>query len=197
MAKPKGFTPAIRLLREDFLRWQCRLRQMAMREDGGRPSPGMRATIYAESGAILASGIAMLIHKSEKPGAGRKSTSPLAETTALFRHQALKTQDPVERWEKAVEHMAAGYFQQAVNFGDTLTALFAAPHALGACDLVFAEYGQGYRLHCRAELLVPGSALYDATYWHNFLFNPRLPEDPTILAYRPDWRKSGRLSPAV
>src|SRR5262245_24708716 len=32
-------------LREDFLAWQCRIRQIAMRQDGGRPSPGMRPRV--------------------------------------------------------------------------------------------------------------------------------------------------------
>ena len=33
---------AAKTLRDDFLAWQCRIRQIAMRQDGGRPSPGMR-----------------------------------------------------------------------------------------------------------------------------------------------------------
>lgn len=33
---------AAKTLRDDFIAWQCRIRQIAMRQDGGRPSPGMR-----------------------------------------------------------------------------------------------------------------------------------------------------------
>ena len=31
--------------RDSFLDWQCRIRQVAMREEGGRPSPGMRPRV--------------------------------------------------------------------------------------------------------------------------------------------------------
>ena len=134
--------PAAEKLRDDFLHWQCRIRQMAMRDGGGRPSPGMRPEVSAEDGTELHPGIMVVIHKREPEHA-----------TSLFRHQVLKTQDPVERWEKAIEHMAAGYFQKSTEFDERLTALFgpAAPISdamlnHGRVQLNFAEYGQRFQV---------------------------------------------------
>ena len=36
-----GVAPAAQGLRDAFLRWQCRVRQMAMRDNAGRPGEGM------------------------------------------------------------------------------------------------------------------------------------------------------------
>jgi hypothetical protein len=173
-------------VRDDFLHWQCRIRQMAMRDGGGRPSSGMRPAILAEDGTELHPGIIVLIHQRE-----------LEETTALFRHQVLKTQDPVERWEKAVEHMAAGYFQAPAEFDQNLTALFGpeAPIAdialnHGKIILSFAEFGQKYRLLASVVELPEHDPLYQSTYWHNRLFNPNMPAGVRVLCFTPDWRRA-------
>ena len=44
---------AAKQLREEFLAWQCRIRQIAMRQDGARPSPGMRPRLLDASGREL------------------------------------------------------------------------------------------------------------------------------------------------
>lgn len=173
-------------LREDFLHWQCRLRQMAMREGSGRPSPGMRPVIFSRDEKQLAASTVVLLHKLEPE-----------ESTAFFRHQVLKTQDPVERWEKATEHMAAGYFQRFRDFDDTLTALFA-PHSElvdamlnhGKVNLEFAELNQRFRLLCRVRELAEHDELYQATYWHNRMFNPNIPAGVRVVTFVPDWSRS-------
>lgn len=173
-------------LREDFLHWQCRLRQMAMREGGGRPSPGMRPVIFSRDDKQLAGSTVVLLHKLEPE-----------DSTAFFRHQVLKTQDPVERWEKATEHMAAGYFQRFRDFDDTLTALFAPQAALvdqmlnhGKVNLEFAELNQRFRLLCHVQELAEHDALYQATYWHNRMFNPNIPGGVRVVTFVPDWSRS-------
>lgn len=42
-------------------------------------------------------------------------------------------------------------------------------------------------MECRVELLKPDSDSYQATYWHNALFNPRIPPDLTVLGFTPRW----------
>lgn len=177
---------AAALLREDFLHWQCRLRQMAMREGGGRPSSGMRPLIFSRDDAQLAGATVVLLHKAE-----------VEDSTAFFRHQVLKTQDPVERWEKATEHMAAGYFQRYRDFDDTLTALFGPANTLvdqllnhGKVNLEFAELSQRFRLLCKVTELAEHDLLYQATYWHNRMFNPNIPAGVRILSFAPDWGRS-------
>lgn len=173
-------------LREDFLHWQCRLRQMAMREGGGRPSAGMRPLIFSRDDRQLAGSTVILLHKADP-----------ADATAFFRHQVLKTQDPVERWEKATEHMAAGYFQRHRDFDDTLTALFGPTSELvdqllsqNRIYLDFAELNQRFRLSCQVRELTEHEQLFQATYWHNRMFNPNIPAGIRILSFTPDWGRS-------
>ncbi|WP_374311271.1 hypothetical protein [Dongia sp.] len=177
---------AAALLREDFLHWQCRLRQMAMREGGGRPSAGMRPVIFSRDDAQVAGSTVVVLHKAEPDDA-----------TAFFRHQVLKTQDPVERWEKATEHMAAGYFQRYRDFDDTLTALFGPASSLvdqmlghGKVYLDFAELSQRFRLLCKVTELTEHHPLYQATYWHNRMFNPNIPAGVRVVSFSPDWGRS-------
>ena len=37
--------PAQAVIRDHFLGWQCRVRQLAMRQAGGRPTSGMRPEV--------------------------------------------------------------------------------------------------------------------------------------------------------
>ena len=152
-----------------------------------RPSLARHApAVVAEDGTELHPGIMVVIHKHEPE-----------HTTSLFRHQVLKTQDPVERWEKAIEHMAAGYFQKAAEFDERLTALFG-PHAPivdallnhGRVALDFAEFGQRFRLPVTVVDLPEHDPLYQSTYWHNRLFNPNMPAGVHVLCFTPDWRRA-------
>ena len=47
---------SVRALRDHFLAWQCRIRQIAMRQDGGRPSPGMRPRVLDAIGPRIVAG---------------------------------------------------------------------------------------------------------------------------------------------
>ena len=60
-----------------------------------------------------------------------------------------------------------------------MTALFGAQSALAArllqharCILEFQEYAQAYRVPCATAELAVDDSFYQATYWHNHLFNP-------------------------
>jgi hypothetical protein len=176
--------PAAAALRDEFVGWQCRIRQLAARQAGGRPSAGMRPRATSPEGAELARGIVVLIVEAE----------PEASTT-LFRYQYLKTQDPNERYDKMLEILQASYFQQPAGFSDVMTALFGAPSAValrllahGRCVLEFEEYAQGYRIPCAVAPLAADHPFYQATYWHNRMFNPNLPGEVGILSFTPDWR---------
>ena len=45
------------LIRDAFLGWQCRIRQMAVREHAGYPLPGMRPRLRGPDGRVLAEAI--------------------------------------------------------------------------------------------------------------------------------------------
>jgi hypothetical protein len=170
-------------LRDDFFGWQCRIRQLSVRQGGGRPTPGMRPRVLAGDGDEVCSGIVVLIVEHEP-----------ADNTALFRHQYLRTNDLIERYDKVLEILAGSYFQQPGRFADVLTASFAPDSAVakrllnhGRCVLAFEQYAQAYRLPCDVTELAPADDFYQATYWHNRMFNPNMPPGLRVLAFTPDW----------
>jgi len=177
--------PAAEALCREFIGWQCRLRQLAARQDGGRPSSGMCARAFdATARNELAPGIIMLIVESEPEN-----------TTELFRYEYSKSQDPNERCDRMVEILQGSYFQEPARFGDQMTALFGPRSSLAAqlseerhCILEFEQYSQGYRIPCAVAQLAARSPHYQATYWHNRMFNSHMPGGVEILSFRPDWR---------
>jgi hypothetical protein len=177
-----GRVAAAALCRE-FLGWQCRIRQLAVRQEGGRPSAGMRPRVMSASGAALSEGIVTLIIELEP-----------AESTQLFRYQYLRSQDPNERYDNMLEILQGSYFQEPERFADLITALFGPESSLaaqllreGRCVLDFEQYTQGYRIPCAVARLAESDPFHQATLWHNRMFNHHLPAAIEILAFRPDW----------
>ena len=178
-------------MREHFLGWQCRLRQYAVRQGDGRPTAGMRPDVTLAGEAAPLGQITVLINKQAPE-----------EATAQFRHMVRKTHDPVQRLESAVKTLQATYFQYPREFSDVLTALFGpgsrAAERLaqsGACRLDFEQYNQRYSLPCQVRKLTEAESAYQATYWHNSLFNPNLPGGVSILAFAPDWAHASAEPP--
>jgi hypothetical protein len=178
--------PAAQALRDEFVGWQCRLRQLSVREGLGRPSSGMRPRVSAIDGAELASAITVLLMREEPE-----------ESTQQFRFQVQKTQDPIERYDKALEILSAWYYQRPREFSDVMTGLFGPGSALvdqlllhRRCELEFIEYGKGYRIRCSVLELAESDEFYQATYWHNRLFNPNMPAGVRVLSFTPDWTHS-------
>ncbi len=179
---------ASQALCREFIGWQCRLRQLAARQDGGRPAAGMRPRVATCAGHELSPGIVTLIIESEPE-----------TSTQLFRYQYLKTHDPNERYDKMLEILQGRYFREPARFSDLMTALFGPRSTLAAllrseqrCILHFEQYSQGYRIPCSVARLAEGHAFHQATYWHNRLFNPHLPAGVEILSFRPDWPHAAR-----
>ncbi len=175
--------PRTERLRDHFVGWQCRVRAAAMRRLAGRPTPAMRPRVLSETGTEIAPAITTLLMPSE-------AASPAAE----FRHLVRRTHDPRARREAAVALLAERHYQHAKEFSDLLTASFAAgsPLALrlvhdAGCVLAFAQDGQRYDLPCTVTLLRRDDPRWQATYWHNALFNPSLPPDIRVLAFKPRW----------
>ncbi len=185
--------PASQALRDHFLGWQCRIRQYAMRHAGGRPTSGMRPRALDRAGAELSPGLTLLLLQREP-----------FESTEAFRHMAKRTHDPRERYEKAMQLLSAAHYQYPNDFSDVMTGLFGADSkvaaallAKGACTLAFEQYGQRYSIPCAVAALPPEDEAHRATYWHNSLFNPRIPDAIRILAFTPDWARASAEPPVV
>jgi hypothetical protein len=171
---------------EHFLAWQCRLRQVAMRKDGGRPSPGMRPSVTRNDGTQIAPAISLLIIEKDP-----------AVTVDLLRHTARKTHDPRKRYEDGLKILSAEYYEDPREFSDVMTGLFAAHSETaatlrmeGRCILHFEQESQTFNIPCAIHELSEKEPSYQLTYWHNHLFNPYPPSQIRMLAFQPDWIRS-------
>jgi hypothetical protein len=173
-------------LKDYFLGWQCRIRQIAMREHGGRPTAGLAPRVLTRSGQVLTPSLVLLL-MPKRPEA----------STAFFRFQVQKTHDPMQRREAALKYLGADYYQAPESFADTMTAVFPAP-ANVTTEIVsakkvlleFSQYAQTFRLFAKTRRLRPRSAWHDASLWHNRLFNPDVPNDAEVLAFAPEWKNA-------
>ena len=173
-------------LKSGFLRWQCRVRQMAMRENEGRPDAAITPLLVLAGDREAFRKVVTVL-----------PTHPCFSQTSELAHMAKTTHDPARRREHAVRFLSAAYYQNPEEFSDVLSAVFprassdaAAIHGAGFCTLKFEAYAQEVVLTCRVETLDQNDPLYIATWRHNHLFNPNLERGAVILAFRPDWSAS-------
>ena len=113
---------------------------------------------------------------------------------AQFQQIVKKTHDPLERYEAAIAMLQTVYYQYPKEFSDALTALFnfGAPSAqilvtAGVCTLDYRQANQRFTIPCAVESLGAPDAFYQATYWHNAMFNPKLRGPASVLKFVPDW----------
>lgn len=178
-------------IRDHFLNWQCRIRQIAMRQDGGRPAQGMRPEVLLKGGEVLSPAISILL-VPKKP----------EESTDFFRFQCQKTHDPAQIYEKGLQFLQGTHFQKAKTFSDELTALFSPSSDVaqtllkeGECLLAFEQFSQRYKMFCTVRAFDQDDDEWQATYWHNRLFNPALDGNAMVLGFHPDW-SSAQADPA-
>ena len=195
-------------LRDAFLRWQCRIRQISMRSHEGRPTNGMAPLVSPVPGSPLDPGPAPGARPVARPPVARIVTvlcrRPEYSATMELRHMARRTHDPAQRREDALKFLAERYYQAPREFSDTLTAIFPPDSATAAklsacreCRLDFEQFSQRYRVHCTVRRLSRNNPLREAAFWHNLLFNPRLPADCVILGFGPVWPKSDADPPVA
>ena len=55
----------------------------------------------------------------------------------------------------------------------------------GQCHLKFVEKSIDYEFDFKVESLADENEFFQATYWHNRLFNPTLPGQVRILSFSP------------
>lgn len=191
VAQILGFQTEPHPLRDAFLRWQCRVRMMAMRENMGRPDDAITPSLTL-AGADAPMGHIITV----------MSKLPQFSKTPEMQHMVKRTFDPAQRREKAIELFSETYYQKAKEFSDILTSAFPAGSE-GAqtirdaetCVLRFEAYAQEFELHCKVWTLAKTNALYQATWWHNHLFNPNLSDETVILGFEPDWNASSATPP--
>lgn len=176
--------------RKAFLGWQCRCRQMMMRDEGGKPTDAvMPAVTLAGDDEPLGHIITVMCKL------------PAFSVTPELNHMAKKTNDTAKWREEALKFFSATYYQKGHEFSDVLTSTFppASPgaakiRAAGHAMLTFEAYGERWDLSCRIHKLSRRNPLYPATMAHNRLFNPTISPDTEVLGFEPDWTQSQRAN---
>ena len=173
-------------IQNHFIGWQCRVRQYAMRNDEGRPTAGMQPDVFLEDGKEVASAVTLLL-----------VPDLLQDSILQFRFMALETQDPQERYKKAIELLSSSFYQNVENFSGLMTCVFSMNSETvnrltknQRCVLEFDFQQQKFRVPAGIKVLLKKNPKYEFTYWHNFLFNPHLSPDVTVLGFEPDWSDS-------
>lgn len=173
-------------LRAHFLGWQCRLRQHCMRNDGGRPSSGMRPRLLALDGCVVAEAITTVMVPADT-----------AEHLAFFRFQVQRSNDPRQRYDKGLQYLQSTYFQLPMEFSDELTAVFAPESAVarrilaaGEVLLEFEQSQQTYRMTSKTRKLPVRDPARDLTLWHNRMFSPEISEASIVLGLQPQWHSA-------
>ena len=173
-------------LRDAFLRWQCRVRQISMRENFGRPDGAIKPRLTLNRDSEPVGNIITVLSRNSSHS-----------KTPEMRHMVQSIFDPSQRREKAIQFFSEIYYQKFLQFSDTLTAAFSpnSPVAEAICaakasSLTFENYGQRFDLDCTVSTLPKKNPLFQATWWHNKLFNPHLLPDTVILGFEPDWSRS-------
>ena len=166
---------------KNFINWQCRLRKMSVRELGGRPSVGMRAGVYSITGGDEQASLQFLIVKQDS-----------ASLSAEFSHIVRKTADPAEWIKNGLRILSERHYQDNFNFSNQLTALFSleSPTAdalveASQCHLKFKQDSIDYAFDFDVRELSEDDDAYQATYWHNRLFNPTLPGKVRVVGFTP------------
>jgi len=164
-----------------FISWQCRLRKMSMRELDGQPTPGMSAGVYSISGADEQSRMNFLIVRKDARA-----------RTDEFRHIVRKSPDSSQWVKNGLRILSELHYHEDREFENQLTALFSLESNLayallkaGQCRLKFVQDSVEYAFDFDVVSLGQDDDAFQATYWHNRMFNPTLPGKVRVLGFMP------------
>ena len=169
-----------------FIGWQCRVREFALRNEEGRPNGGMRPQIALKNGEVVFPAATLLIIPDHPD-----------QTIRQFRYMALKTQDPKERYSKALQLLAAKFYQNAEDFSGAMSGIFSRSseeveelEKHHYCIMKFDYQQQAFKIPCHVNVSPKNEPVHEFTYWHNYLFNPNLSPEVKVLHFKPDWDKT-------
>ena len=169
-----------------FIGWQCRVRELALRSEEGRPNGGMRPKIALKNGKVVFPAATLLIIP-EHPD----------QIIKQLRFMALKTQDPKERYTKALQLLAARFYQKTEDFSGAMAGIFSrfseevmALEKDDYCIIEFDYQQQAFKIPCNVSESPKNDQVYEFTYWHNYLFNSNLLPEVTVLHFKPDWSQT-------
>ena len=169
-----------------FIGWQCRVREFALRNEEGKPNGGMRPQIALKNGEVVFPAATLLIIPDHPD-----------QTIRQFRFMALKTQDPKERYTKAIQMLAARFYQKSEDFSGAMAGIFSrfseevkALEKDQSCIIEFDYQQQAFKIPCHVSASPKNESVHEFTYWHNYLFNPNLSPEVKVVHFKPDWDKT-------
>lgn len=175
-----------RKLRNHFLGWQCRIRQISARDYGGQPLPAMRPRVSSRKGEVMLPAMTVLLVPEEP-----------SVSTAFFRFQVQKTNEEQRARDAAIHYLGGDFYQLPELFCDELTAVFGAGSETAAMLvkakevlLDFEQYSQSFRMFCTVTRLPDRNPARQASLWQSRLFNPNVANDAVVLGFKPDWKNA-------
>ncbi|MFL5258269.1 MAG: hypothetical protein ACJ8AS_00835 [Hyphomicrobiales bacterium] len=173
-------------LRDYFIGWQCRIRQIAMREYGGEPLPGLRPKVSTKSGETILPAMTVLLIERDS-----------SASTAFLKFQALRHNERQRTFEAGVNFLSAEYYQSPELFSDEMTAVFSKDSGIAAAMLRvrevlldFSQFSQTFRMFCKVRRLERDDPSHEASLWQTRIFNPDVPNDALVLGFKPDWKSA-------
>ena len=166
----------------DFVNWQCLIRQRNFRKFSGKPSEGTIAVIYDQnSNDEIVNLRSILIEK--KP----------INSSKMFEFMVKKTHDPEERFLKAVKYFSSEYFENSKIFDGSFSATFQNNSKIvkyllkkRKLSVQFFESHTGFNFNVNVKKLKKSDPLWKFTFYHNSFFNSSLNENIEILFFEPD-----------
>lgn len=173
-------------LRNKFLHWQCRAREISMRDNQGRPDDAIKPNLILGGETQKLGQIITVL-----------SRLPLYSKTPEMMHLVKSKFDPAACQEAGVQFFSENYYQKSFQFSDVLTAGFSPNSALAklisdkmSCQLIYEYYAQRFDIVCKAREIKKDDHLFQATWWHNRIFNPRLNPNIIVIGFEANWKAS-------
>ena len=166
----------------NFIIWQCSLRQRNFRMFGGKPSEGIIAiAIDKKNYNELASFRSILMEKD------------CLNTAKMFEFMHKQTHDPETRFDKAIKFFSSEYYNTPKNFDGSFTAIFRSESEIAKnflkskkINVQFFERETGFNFNVKITKLKKTDNKWKYTFYHNAFFNVNLNEDIKILNFSPE-----------
>ena len=166
----------------DFVIWQCSLRQRNFRMFGGKPSEGTIANLLdIKTNKTLSDVRSILLEKKS------------FNTSKMFEFIHKQTHDPETRFDKAIKFFSSEYYNTPKKFDGSFAATFnyqssVAKNLLNKKKIraQFFERETGFNFMVNVSKLKKNDAKWQYTFWHNRYYNPALNENIEILNFNPE-----------
>ena len=166
----------------NFVIWQCSLRQRNFRMFGGKPSEGTIAIAIDKKNDCEITFFRSILMEIE-----------CLNTAKMFEFIHKQTHDPETRFDKAIKFFSSEYYNTPKNFDGSFTATFKNKSKivknllkLKKINVQFFERETGFSFPVIITKLKKTNDKWRYTFYHNAFFNISLTEDIEILNFSPE-----------